>query len=199
MSTLSRGEPGARPNTRASPPDALVIPSRIFIAVVLPAPLRPRNPKIEPGGTCRSSPRSASTPPYRLRSSTVSTTNGSATVPSNPAEAGQFGFEQTPDFGAGDAARAQPLDGRGNRRLPGAEPVGQLLRARLRRHERAGDGVRVDHEFLGQRPDARQLLARPQRARVDGVLHLFDQLQVDGYAGRWAGAEQQHRTTVLVN
>ena len=30
-----------------------------------------------------------------------------------------------------------------------------------------GDGVRVDHELLRQRPDAGQLLARPQRAGFD--------------------------------
>ena len=92
-------------------------------------------------------------------------------------------------------------------RLPGAKLVGQLLRPRVAGDERAGavaqlddafvlelavglgHGVRVDHELLRQRADAGQLLARPQRAGFDGVLHLLHQLEVDGNAGRrdWAG------------
>ena len=61
MSTPAPDESGTRPNTRAPPLVGFVMPSRIFIAVVLPAPLRPRNPKIEPAGTCRFSPCRAST------------------------------------------------------------------------------------------------------------------------------------------
>ena len=63
-----------------------------------------------------------------------------------------------------------------------------------------GDGVRVDHELLRQRPDAGQLLARPQRAGLDGVLHLLHQLEVDGHAGRGIGPEQHgsNCTTELI-
>ena len=53
-----------------------------------------------------------------------------------------------------------------------------------------GDGVRVDHELLRERADARQLLARAQRAGFDAVLHLLHQLEVDGHAGRGVGPEQ---------
>ena len=51
-----------------------------------------------------------------------------------------------------------------------------------------GDRVGIDHELLRERPDAGQLIARPQRARFDGVLHLLHQLQVDGHArrGMWS-------------
>src|SRR5262249_21033624 len=49
---------------------------------------------------------------------------------------------------------------------------------------RFGDGVRIDHQLLGQRTDAGQLLARPERPGFDGVLHLLHQLEVDGHAER---------------
>ena len=55
-----------------------------------------------------------------------------------------------------------------------------------------GDGVGIDHELLRQRPDARQLFARPQRAGFDAVLHLLHQLEVDRHAGRGVGPKQ-HR------
>jgi len=99
-------------------------------------------------------------------------------------------------------------------RLAGTERVGQLLRAPVVRHERAGavaqldhafvlqlavrlgHGVRVDHQLLGQRADPRQLLARAQRAGFDAVLHLLHDLEVDGHAGRRVGPEQ-HGTVLL--
>ena len=63
-----------------------------------------------------------------------------------------------------------------------------------------GHGVRVDHELLRQRPDAGQLLARPQRAGFDAVLHLLHQLEVDGNTRRGIGPKQHgSRVTVLLN
>ena len=44
ISTLRSGASTGRPNTRASPPVGRLMPRRIFIVVVLPAPLRPRKP-----------------------------------------------------------------------------------------------------------------------------------------------------------
>ena len=61
-----------------------------------------------------------------------------------------------------------------------------------------GDGVRIDHELLRERSDAGQLFTRAQGAGFDGVLDLLHELQVDGYAERWVGAEQ-HMATVLLN
>ena len=76
------------------------------------------------------------------------------------------------------------------------------------RHERAGavpqlddafvlelsirfrDGIGVDHELLRQRPDSRQLIARPQRAGFDGVLHLLHQLEVNRDAEGRVGPEE---------
>jgi hypothetical protein len=63
---------------------------------------------------------------------------------------------------------------------------------------RLGDRVRVDHQLLRQRPDARQLVARPQRSGFDGVLHLLHQLEVDGHAERRVWAENHRCTTVTV-
>jgi hypothetical protein len=62
-----------------------------------------------------------------------------------------------------------------------------------------GDGVGIDHQLLGERTDAGQLVAGAERAGFDGVLHLFHQLQVDGDAGGRIGAEHRHRVTVLLN
>jgi hypothetical protein len=52
----------SRPNIRAFPPVGRVRPRSILIVVLLPAPLGPRNPKIEFLGTCRMSPSNAFTP-----------------------------------------------------------------------------------------------------------------------------------------
>ena len=46
-----------------------------------------------------------------------------------------------------------------------------------------GDGVAVDAQLLGQRPDAGKRLARLHRAGRGGDLHLVHELQVDGLAG----------------
>ena len=80
------------------------------------------------------------------------------------------------------------------RALPGDEGAGAMAQLDhalvLELAVGLGDGVRVDHELLRQRPDARQLLARPQRAGFDAVLHLLHQLEVDGNARRGIGPEQ---------
>ena len=61
-----------------------------------------------------------------------------------------------------------------------------------------GHRVRVDHELLGQRADAGQLLAGTEGARFDAVLHLLHQLEVDGNTRRRVGTEE-HTATVLLN
>jgi transposase len=57
MATLSVR--GSRSSTRMSPPVARASPVSARIIVVLPAPLRPRNPYTAPRGTCMSSPSTA--------------------------------------------------------------------------------------------------------------------------------------------
>ena len=62
ISTLDSGASAARPNTRACPLVGRVTPSRTLTVVVLPAPFFPRSPQMEPAGTWRLKPRTASTP-----------------------------------------------------------------------------------------------------------------------------------------
>jgi hypothetical protein len=99
--------------------------------------------------------------------------------------------------------------------LAGPQAIGELLLARRagdeRRRARAqldhavvlelavclGDRVGIDHELLRERPDAGQLIAHPQRAGLDGVLHLLHQLQVDGHARRGIGPEHHAAHPVL--
>src|SRR2546428_6309078 len=203
MSTLDCGASAARSNTRARPASGLTMPSSTLIVVVLPAPFLPRNPKMDPAGTCSVRPRTASTSAQVFFRSATSMTGTSATLIScfRFRQAGELRLEQPADLVLGDAALAQPLDGGGDDGLRGAQLVGGFLRARARGDERAGavaqldyalvlelavrlrDRVRVDDELFRQRPDARQLLARAQRAGLDGVLHLLHQLEVDGDAG----------------
>jgi hypothetical protein len=57
---------------------------------------------------------------------------------------------------------------------------------------RLGHGIGIDHQFLRQRTNTRQLLASAQRTRLDGVFHLLHQLQVNRDARRRVGAKQ-HR------
>src|SRR5216117_2628286 len=54
------------PSTHASPDVGVARPSSSFTAVVLPAPLGPRNPKTEPRVTVSVSPSRAVTRRYRL-------------------------------------------------------------------------------------------------------------------------------------
>jgi len=54
----------SKPATLALPAVARSSVQRIWMVVVLPAPLGPRNPKLSPGMTSRSMPRTASTRPY---------------------------------------------------------------------------------------------------------------------------------------
>src|SRR5262245_16206800 len=158
---------------------------------------------MEPEGTWSVRPRTASTSAQVFRRSATSITGASATLIScfRLRESRELRLEQPPDLVLGDAALAQPHDRGGDDRLRGAELVGGFPRTRVRRDERAGavaqldhalvlelavclrDRVRIDDELFRQRPDARQLLARAQRAGFDGVLHLLHQLEVDGDAG----------------
>ena len=55
---------------------------------------------------------------------------------------------------------------------------------------RLRDRVRVDDETLGERSDARQLLAGSQGTCFDRVLHLLDQLHINRHAGGWIRAEK---------
>ncbi len=59
-----------------------------------------------------------------------------------------------------------------------------------------GDGVAIDAEVLGERPDAGKGFARLHRAGGGGDLHLVDQLLVDGLAGLEVELKS-HRVTVI--
>ena len=63
MLTPSFRSSGLRPKTLASPEVGWVRPSSILMVVVLPLPLRPRKPWIEPRSTARSIPSTAAIPP----------------------------------------------------------------------------------------------------------------------------------------
>src|SRR5262245_24292072 len=107
---------------------------------------------------------------------------------SRAAAPGQLRLEQAPDLLAGDATPAQALDGRGDERLPGAQPVGGPPGGGAGRDEGPGavaqlehalvlelpvdlrHRVRVDHQLLRERADAGELLAGTQRPGLDGVL-----------------------------
>src|SRR5690606_2586150 len=69
--TSSRSRTTSCPATRARPPVGLSSVHSMLIVVDLPAPFGPRNPKISPGRTGNSSPRTASpSPKVVLRPST---------------------------------------------------------------------------------------------------------------------------------
>src|SRR5689334_18652477 len=64
----------SRPSKRTLPPPTLRMPITVFISVVLPAPLRPMRPIIEPGGTSSDTSRRIRVPPIETsRCSTLST------------------------------------------------------------------------------------------------------------------------------
>src|SRR5262245_4912076 len=168
---------------------------------------------MDPFGTSIVSPRSASVGPYRLQRSVVSITSGSGIAASCLPQTGQLGFEQAPDLLVAESPCAQPLHRRRHDALSRAQRLGELFPPVVLRHKGAravtqlddalvlqlavglGDGVRVDHEFLRERPDARQLLPGPEGPRLDGVLHLLHQLEVDWNAERRIGPEE-HRIAV---
>src|SRR5689334_3544499 len=122
-------------------------------------------------------------------------------------EPGKLGFEQPPDFLVAQPLGAQLLDRAAHDRLREPYGIRAFLAFRCGGDERARtvpklddalvlelaigfrDRVRVDHELLGQRPDAGQLLARPHCSSLDGVLHLLHQLEVDRDAEGWVRAE----------
>jgi hypothetical protein len=62
---------------------------------------------------------------------------------------------------------------------------------------RADHSVGVHHEVLGYLADRRQLVALPQRAHLNGVLHLLHQLEIKGHAGR--GMDAKDHKSVLMN
>src|SRR2546430_11362102 len=75
-----RRSPTGLPSSQPSPDDGLRRPSSSFTAVVLPAPLGPRNPNTSPRGTVIDRPARATVCPNLLVSSTVFT----AGVPCGP-------------------------------------------------------------------------------------------------------------------
>ena len=60
----SRGRVGSSPRTRIEPAVGRPRPMQHSSVVVLPAPLRPSNPKIVAGGTAKVMPSTAVTRPY---------------------------------------------------------------------------------------------------------------------------------------
>src|SRR6185503_6272091 len=126
--------------------------------------------------------------------------SSSATLPSRFAESRELRLEQAADLVFAQTTRAQLADGFRDERLRAAKFLGTaLLRARRVGHECAGTlpeldhafalelairlrhRVGVDHELLGERPNARQLLAGAQRSGLDGVLHLLHELEINRY------------------
>ena len=71
MRLLVSRSPAGAPSTMASPEDGRMSPSNSFTAVVLPAPLGPRNPNTSPLPTVIDNPRRAIVPWKSLRSSMV--------------------------------------------------------------------------------------------------------------------------------
>src|SRR5262245_17460177 len=142
--------------------------------------------------------------------------NSSATALSPFAESRELRLEQAADLVVAQTALPQLADGFRDERLRAAKSLGPaLLRAGRIGHERAGallelhdafalelairfrDRVGVDHELLGERPDARQLVAGAQRPRLDGVLHLLHELEVDRHAQRRIRLDDHRGSTVL--
>src|SRR5450432_2951775 len=128
------------------------MPSRIFIVVVLPAPLRPRNPQIEPAGIWRFKPRNASTPEKVFRRSVVSMIMRSSTSASRLGRVGQRGFEQSSDLILADASRSQSLDRTGDDLLRASNRVGPFPTARVLRNERARAVAQLDDAFVFELP-----------------------------------------------
>src|SRR5262245_30178985 len=56
------------------------------------------------------------------------------------------------------------------------------------------DRVAVDAERLGERTDTGKAVAGAERAGCDGQLHLVDDLEVDGLAGRERDVKAHWRT-----
>src|ERR1700752_3266094 len=204
------------PKTRAGPDVGRTMPSSTLTVVVLPAPFLPKRPQIAPRGTRKSTPASACTLPYAFRRSAVSMMSSSATLSSRFAESRELRLEQAADLVVAQASCPQLFDGLGDERLRTAKFVGIAVpRACLRSHECAGalaqladafalelairfrDRVRVDHELLGQRPNARQLIPGPQRSDLDGVLHLLHELEVDRHAQGRIRLDDHRCSTVL--
>src|SRR2546430_3144097 len=80
-----RRSPTGLPSSQPSPDDGLRRPSSSFTAVVLPAPLGPRNPNTSPRGTVIDRPARATVCPNLLVSSTVFTAGAPGAPP--PGEA----------------------------------------------------------------------------------------------------------------
>src|SRR2546425_6469766 len=76
-----RRSPTGLPSSQPSPDDGLRRPSSSFTAVVLPAPLGPRNPNTSPRGTVIDRPARATVCPNLLVSSTVFTAGGAGAPP----------------------------------------------------------------------------------------------------------------------
>ena len=64
--TASRSVRTSWPATRALPAVGRASVQRMLMVVDLPAPFGPRKPKVSPGSTRKSTPRTASTSPYRF-------------------------------------------------------------------------------------------------------------------------------------
>src|SRR2546429_8875905 len=90
-----RRSPAGLPSSQPSPDDGLRRPSSSFTAVVLPAPLGPRNPNTSPRGTVIDRPARATVCPNLLVSSTVFTAGG-AGGPPPPEGAPGFFFRSAP-------------------------------------------------------------------------------------------------------
>src|SRR2546426_11609219 len=85
-----RRSPTGLPSSQPSPDEGLRRPSSSFTAVVLPAPLGPRNPNTSPRGTVIDRPARATVRPNLLVSSTVFTAGGAAAPPPGGGRPGFF-------------------------------------------------------------------------------------------------------------
>src|SRR2546425_13270481 len=91
-----RRSPTGLPSSQPSPDDGLRSPSSSFTAVVLPAPLGPRNPNTSPRGTVIDRPARATVRPNLLVSSTVFTAGVAAAPPPVVGRLAFFGFPAPP-------------------------------------------------------------------------------------------------------
>src|SRR5690606_32419092 len=183
--------------------------------VVLPAPVGPRNPQIDPRGTVNVSPSG----PYDLRSPSTSIA-GAVPPPADSfitsvlLSSRKLGFEQTPDCAVIEAELAQPRDAAPHHRarLQNRAPVDpaplrderagavpQLYQAGvLHLPVSLGHRVWIHHEVLREPAYPRQLIAGPQRTDLDRVPHLLDQLQINRNPGLRAYPKHSDSTSTIV-
>src|SRR5208283_2253157 len=188
--------PAGMPKTRASPQSGFRNPISSLIVVVFPAPFRPGKPNILPAGTSRLRPVSAGCPLKDFWSPrawiTQSLIFSSRCLPREMLR--QFVFKQSSYLVFRQPQIGEPVKrGLDNGLSPSCNPCsaanrfahkypGAMLQLddsfMLKFAVGAHDRVRVHHEVFGRLSNGRELIARLQCARFNGVSDLLHQLEV---------------------